>query len=88
MLEQRHVDGPEANTVVSDNGDILSPKYAPLIMAPAIQPSSNPWARPMPMRAMPMVAMVVHELPVMTLTMADMMQVEAKNISGCIICMP
>lgn len=29
-----------------------------------------------------MVAMVVHELPVMTLTMADMMQVEAKKYIG------
>lgn len=81
-LNKGTLTAPEANTVVSDNGDILSPKYAPLIMAPAIQPSSNPWARPMPMRAMPMVAMVVHELPVMTLTMADMMQVEAKIYRG------
>ena len=33
----------EARMVVSDKGDILSPKYAPEIMAPAIQPSSKPW---------------------------------------------
>lgn len=57
-------------------------------MAPAIHPSSNPCARPMPMRAMPMVAMVVHELPVMTLTMALMMQEDTKKTSGWMICTP
>ena len=35
-----------------------------------------------------MVAMVVHELPVMTETMAQMMQQEAKKKVGCRICMP
>ena len=34
----------EANTVVSDSGETLSPKYAPEIIAPAIQPSSKPCA--------------------------------------------
>ena len=38
----------EARMVVSDKGDILSPKYAPEIMAPAIQPSSKPCAFPIP----------------------------------------
>ena len=28
----------DASTVVSDSGDILSPKYAPEMMAPAVQP--------------------------------------------------
>ena len=79
---------PEARVVVSLSGEILSPKYAPLIMAPATHPSPKPCARPMPMRAMPMVAMVVHDEPVMTLTKAQMAQVEARKMSGCMICTP
>lgn len=31
-----------AITVVSESGEILSPKYAPEMMAPAIIPSLNP----------------------------------------------
>ena len=77
-----------ASTVVSDSGDTLSPKYAPEIMAPAIQPSSNPCALPIPRRAMPIVAMVVHELPVMMDTNAQITQVEVRKKSGCIICIP
>lgn len=68
-----------ANIVVSDNGEILSPKYAPEIMAPAIQPSSNPCALPMPIKAIPMVAIVVQELPVITDTKAQIMQVEVRK---------
>ena len=72
----------DASAVVSDNGDILSPKYAPLIMAPATQPSANPCAFPIPISATPMVAIVVHELPVITLTMALITQVVARKTSG------
>ena len=54
----------DARTVVSDSGDILSPKYAPEIIAPAVQPGSYPCAVPIPTRATPTVAIVVHELPV------------------------
>ena len=57
-------------------------------MAPAIQPSSNPCAFPIPKRAMPMVAIVVHELHVMIDTNAQMMQVEVRKKSGCIIFIP
>ena len=78
----------EARMVVSDKGDILSPKYAPEIMAPAIQPSSKPCAFPIPIRAIPMVAMVVHELPVITEINAQMMQVDARKKLGWIICIP
>ena len=49
----------EASIVVSDSGEILSPKYAPEIIAPAIHPSLNPCALPMPIRAIPIVAIVV-----------------------------
>ena len=78
----------EASTVVSDRGDTLSPKYAPLMMAPATHPSAKPSARPMPISAMPMVATVVHDEPVMTLTSALMMQPEARKMPGRITSMP
>ena len=68
-------------TVVSESGDILSPKYAPEMIAPAIMPSLKPSARPMPRRATPMVAMVVHELPIITDTSAHITQaVSRKNL--------
>ena len=71
-----------ANTVVSESGETLSPKYAPEMMAPAIQPGSNPCASPMPIKAIPMVAMVVHELPVITDTIQHIKQVETKKKLG------
>ena len=81
-----HID--EAITVVSDRGEILSPKYAPEIMAPAIIPSEKPSALPMPIRATPMVAIVVHELPVIRDTMAQMMQAVIRNTFGLMILIP
>ena len=42
----------------------------------------------MPKRAIPMVAIVVHELPVITDTNAQIMQVEVRKKFGWIICMP
>ena len=57
-------------------------------MAPAISGSLKPWALPMPIRATPMVAMVVHELPVATETIAHMMQAVTRKIRGLIICIP
>ena len=79
---------PEARVVVSDSGEILSPKYAPDIMAPATHPSSKPCALPMPIKAMPIVAMVVHDEPVITLTKAQIRHDDARNTSGCITCKP
>ena len=78
----------EASTVVSESGDILSPKYAPERMAPAVHPSLKPSAFPIPIRATPMVATVVHELPVITETMALMRQLVMRNTWGLMICMP
>ena len=72
----------EANTVVSLIIDILSPKYAPEIIAPAIQPSSKPNARPIPIKATPMVAMVVHEEPVSSDIMAQIMHDAGRKIDG------
>lgn len=78
----------EAKTVVSDRGDILSPKYAPLIMAPAVHPSSKPLARPTPISAMPIVATVVHDDPVTMDIRAQSIHVVGRNIIGDIMCNP
>ena len=51
-------------------------------MAPAVQPGSKPCAVPMPIRATPIVAMVVHELPVITETSALMAHAAARNTAG------
>ena len=66
--------------VVSDRGDILSPKYAPDIIAPPIKPIGSPIAVPIPSSAMPIVAIVLQELPVANETIAVMIAVANKNI--------
>ena len=53
-----------AKFVVSLRGDILSPKYAPDITAPATIPVSNPRTFPIPINAIPTVAEVDQLLPV------------------------
>ena len=53
-----------AKLVVSLNGDILSPKYAPEIIAPATIPKSKPNAFPIPISPIPTVADVDQLLPV------------------------
>jgi hypothetical protein len=78
----------DARTVVSDNGDTLSPKYAPEMIAPAIQPGSYPCAVPIPTNATPTVAIVVHELPVITAISALITHVANRNISGMITFIP
>ena len=72
----------EAKTVVSLITDILSPKYAPEIIAPAIHPSLNPIALPMPISATPMVAIVVHDEPVSKDIMAQIIHDAGRNIEG------
>ena len=72
----------EANTVVSLIIDTLSPKYAPEIIAPAIQPSLKPNARPIPISATPMVAIVVHDEPVSNEITAQMMHDAGRKIEG------
>ena len=49
--------------VVSDKGDILSPKNAPDTTAPAVSAICAPKASPMPINATPKVAQVVRLLP-------------------------
>ncbi len=78
----------DAITVVSESGEILSPKYAPEMMAPAIIPSLKPWALPIPRSATPIVAIVVHELPIITETIAHIRQAVSRNILGEMILTP
>ena len=78
----------DANTVVSDKADTLSPKYAPEMIAPATHPSEYPCASPTPIRATPIVAIVVQELPVTIATTAQIKHATARNTLGWIICKP
>ena len=75
-------DAVEAKTVVSERAETLSPKYAPEIIAPAIQPSLKPIALPIPISATPMVAIVVHEEPVTNDTNAQIMQATPRKTFG------
>ena len=71
-----------ARFVVSDNGDILSPKYAPDIIAPAIIVFGIPKALPIPSSAIPIVPTVVHDEPVEIETIEQITVVATKNILG------
>ena len=53
------------------------------MMAPATHPSGNSIARPIPISATPMVAIVVHELPVMSDTTAHMAHEATRKNDGC-----
>lgn len=66
----------DARLVESDSGDILSPKTAPEIMAPAISGGLMFIAIPIPKRAIPMVEMVVKPLPIDSPTSEQTMKVE------------
>ena len=77
-----------AKFVVSLNGDILSPKYAPEITAPAIIPVGIPKALPIPTNAIPTVAEVVQELPVAIEIIAEMTTEAGKKIDGFKTCSP
>lgn len=61
-----------ARFVVSDNGDILSPKYAPEITAPAAKAGFSPSASEIATSATPIVPITVHELPTARATTAQM----------------
>ena len=77
-----------ARFVVSERGDILSPKYAPEIIAPATNPSEIPSTWPIPIRAIPTVAIVDHELPEASDTIAQIKHDAIKKYSGFKICKP
>ena len=71
-----------ARFVVSDNGDILSPKYAPEIIAPPIKPTGIPSAFPIASRAIPIVAIVLQELPLEIEIIAVIIAVAKRKILG------
>ena len=58
------------------------------MMAPAIHPSGNPIACPMPISATPMVAMVVHDDPVISDTTAQIAHEATRKNDGWRICSP
>ena len=68
--------------VVSDSGDILSPKYAPQITEPAAAACESPITFAIPTKATPSVPAVVHELPVTMPTSAQITAVATKKMVG------
>ena len=54
------------STVVSDSGELLSPKYAPEMTAPAVIAGDTPTSEAIPTSPTPIVPAVVHELPMPT----------------------
>ena len=77
-----------ARFVVSDRGDILSPKYAPEIIAPPTIPTLMPNAVPIPTSAIPTVADVVQLEPVATDTIAHTIHAATKKMVGFKIISP
>ena len=57
-------------------------------MAPAIMPSLKPCALPIPINATPIVAMVVHELPIITEMKAQIIHAVTRKTLGEIIWTP
>ncbi len=68
--------------VVSDKGDILSPKYAPDRTAPATIGNGNPRPAPTPIRATPIVPVVPQLVPVASDVSAQMIRVAGRKIEG------
>ena len=71
-----------ARLVVSESGDILSPKYAPEMMIPAVRGAGTPSPKAIPMRAIPTVPDVPHEVPVARETTEQINRVAKRNIEG------
>ena len=74
----------EARFVVSESGDILSPKNAPETIAPAANGNESSSTLAIPMNATPTVATVVSELPIETPTIAVTTKTIAKKKVGVI----
>ena len=66
----------------------MSPKYAPEMIAPAVHPAEKPCAVPIPIKAIPTVAPVVHELPVISDTKAQIRQAMKRKSEGVMTFMP
>lgn len=71
-----------ARFVVSERGEILSPKYAPDMIAPASYPLLNPIISPALSIAIPIVPIVVHELPRISEISAVKMKITNRKIDG------
>ena len=71
-----------ARFVLSERGDNLSPKEAPVTTAPATNGAGIPIPTPIPIAAVPIVPAVVHALPVDTLIIAHITGRIIKNILG------
>ena len=57
-------------------------------MAPAHRAGGMPRAFPIPNKAIPIVAMVVHEVPVITEISDEMIQAQGRKTAGDISCTP
>ena len=77
-----------AKFVVSESGDILSPKTAPAMIAPATIPSLKPRFVPIAIKAIPAVDAEPHAVPVATEVNAQMINADTKKILGFRNCNP
>ena len=71
-----------ARLVVSESGDILSPKYAPEIIAPAANGAGIPRPIAIPIRASPIVPTVPHEVPVASEVIEQISTAAIRNTDG------
>ena len=71
-----------ARMVLSDSGDILSPKYAPQMIAPAVMGDGIPMAFPIPISARPTVPRVPQEVPVAREVKDARISADNRNIFG------
>lgn len=69
----------EAKFVESDSGDVLSPKIAPEMIAPATNAGLKPIVVPIPNRAIPIVEMIVNALPMEVPMMAQTRKTDGTN---------
>ena len=77
-----------ARLVVSESGDILSPKYAPDTTAPAVIAGGKPSAVPTPISATPMEPAVDQDDPVAKDTILQRIQPVTRNTFGLMILIP
>ena len=71
-----------AKLVVSDSGDILSPKKAPEITAPAVIGAGIPSPAAIPISAIPMVPAVPQDVPVASEVIEEIIRAVGKKIAA------
>lgn len=69
----------DARLVESESGDVLSPKIAPEMMAPATKAGLKPIVVPIPKSAIPIVEMMVKALPMDVPIIAQTRNTEGTN---------